>query len=122
MAQYVYVENYGSKTYEEIFRGKKITIPSRGRIKMARREAVAFIGTMSANGYVDEDGKFDNTKPAEKKLRMVIDQSSKQEEQKPTCNLDGKEFDSDEELERYLKSVENKTVEKDENGRIVKRK
>lgn len=116
MAQHVFVVNDGSETFVDSFRGKKIAIRPNEKIKMQRREAIAFLSTMSPKD------PHDPLRLVPKMLRIVPIDDYKEVE-KFICNLDGKEFDTQEQLDDYLKSVANKTFEKDEvTGAIRRRK
>lgn len=111
MAQHVFVENLGSKTYEDTFRERAISIPPGGRIEMQRREALIFLGMMSPPG---RDGN-----PVEKKLRIVPKDgqpADREEEQKKEyiCNLDGKKFDTQRELDDHLKTLSSKVVSREQ--------
>jgi hypothetical protein len=111
MAQQVLVKNVGSETYREVFRENEIVIPAGGTVKMQRREALLFLGTMSPTGS--------NGRPIEKKLELVpvgsIDSSVGQEPTKEfICNLDGKKFGSQAELDAHLKTLSSKTVTRDQ--------
>jgi hypothetical protein len=111
MAQHVFVENVGSATYEDEFRGQKISIPVGGRIKMQRREALIFLGCMSPTG---SDGK-----PAEKKLRLIpVDgeptETAAEVKKEHICNLDGQKFDTQQELDDHLKKLSSRTVTRDQ--------
>jgi hypothetical protein len=121
MAQHVYVINDGDTVYTERFQGNTITIKPKEKIKMERHAAVQFLSQMSAPGFIDENEHVDPNRPQEKRLRMQAIDGEAPEVRKAVCNLDGKEFDTDEELQRYLKSVADKNVEMDKNGNIKKK-
>ena len=98
MSEYVTVKNEGSKTYTEEFKGKKISIPSKGSIKMVKSEAVQFIGTVGTSNI---------EKGIEKNLVMIRGTPTPDVEE-PTkfiSHIDGREFDSQEELDKHLKSI-----------------
>lgn len=107
MAQHVFVENVGDKVYEETFREKDIIIPPGGKIKMQRREALIFLSMMSPTGK--------NGAPVEKRLRIVpVDSGASTEADEPKkefiCNLDGKKFDTQRELDEHLRTIASKVV------------
>jgi len=109
MAQHVYVENYGRERFSEEFRGETITLNPGERIKMQRREAITFLAQMSPTLPTE-------TRPPPKELRMVP--ISGGEEKKHVSNLDGRKFDTEEELDKHLASVSDQTVTQDEQGNI----
>lgn len=119
MAQHVRIVNEGKRPYTENFNGNIITIPVGGSIEMQRREAIRFMAQMSPPGYIDENGTVDNSKPAEKRLRMIPKDGKVETEKKFVCNLDGTEFDTQKELDEYLERVSDKVATMDDNGNIT---
>lgn len=114
MAKQAYVLNKGDSTYKEFFKGNTIVIKPGEKVKMQRREAIAFLSQISPP---DKQGY-----PVEKKLVLVPIDGNEKEEEKFVCNLDGKEFDTQSDLDAYLAIVSNKTVEKDDTGSIRRRR
>lgn len=120
MAQHVIVENYGSSTFSEEFEGETITLKPGDKINLARSKAVSLLSQMSAPGFVDENGSIDYSRPKEKKLRIisVIGETEKEY----SCNLDGKKFGTQKELDAYLETMKEKNVILDDSGVIRKAK
>ena len=108
MAQMVKVVNVGTVDYIDTYRDNPVKIPAWKSITMQRRDAIEFLGRMSPAG---KDGK-----PVPKMLVIEpIEASGKEEapEGKFICNLDGAEFDTQEELDEYLKKFASKTVSRE---------
>lgn len=119
MATHVKVINDGTETYVDQYNGKRIEIPVKGFIRMQRREAINFLSQMSPM-----DPK-DRNRLVPKILRLeVIDKDSKVKEKEPEkfiCNLDGRSFDTDAELQEHLKTLSDKVAVKDEAGNIKRK-
>lgn len=115
MAQHVFVENIGNRTYKDTFRDDEINIPVGGKIQMQRREALIFLGRMSPTG---PDGK-----PVEKMLRItpVSESVGEKEEKHFVCNLDGRSFSSQAELDAHLRTTANKTVTREQIDKAKRR-
>lgn len=108
MAQMVNVVNEGTADYVDTYRDNPVKIPAGKSIVMQRRDAIEFLGRMSLTG---RDGK-----PVPKMLKIEPIAGEKKEEEKTgrfICNLDGAEFDTQEELDEYLKKFASKTVTRD---------
>lgn len=111
------VFNDSSRDYTEEYNGEEILVPAKGSILMNRRDAVKFLGT-----YSGPDPK-DSTKPKEKRLRIIQlkPETSENGSGEYVCNLDGKTFNTQEELDEYLKKISDQTAEREDSG-IVKPK
>ena len=103
MAEYVSVKNLGSRTYTEEFKGKTISIPAKGSIKMIRQEAVHFLGSV---------GNSNIEKGIEKNLEIIRGPVpvEVEEEKKFFSHLDGLEFKTQEELDAHLSSLNPESV------------
>jgi hypothetical protein len=116
MARSVFVENHGSETYREVFRGRTIEIPSGSSIKMQRREAIAFLSTMS------QPDPRNHGNPIEKKLSITPDENDKTPDvEEFVCHLDNRKFSTKAALNKHLKKLEAYLVEKDVDGNIKKK-
>lgn len=116
MSRTVFVENHGEVTYRERFQGVDLEIPAGGAIKMQRREAIAFLSTMSI------PDPLNHNKPKEKKLVMVTDEKNKAPDAEEfISHFDGRKFRSKSELNKHLLTIKGKVVEKDSNGNIIKK-
>lgn len=126
LKQQVALLNRDRADYTETFKGDKVTIPAGKAIKMSRRDAVQFRGQYGGSA----DG--DPTRPKIKNLIMLpikeINPDLVAGELKDLaapvaktyiCNYDGREFDSQEELDEHLEAIKGNRVGKDEAGNLV---
>jgi hypothetical protein len=108
----VKVVNKDVEVYQEDFGGRTITIEPNGYEKMRRKEAVRFLGNASlvdkrtGQPHVKnlEIVSFAN-KPTKKETVKVAT-----EVKKFVCHFDGEEFDSQAELDTYLKNFEDQVA------------
>lgn len=101
----VKVWNDDTREYVEEYNGKMIRIPPKGFIVMERGDATGFMGKykpIKINGQTGEHVQ-------RKKLRREFieeredTRENNQEVKKHKCMIDGKEFNSEEELVKYVK-------------------
>jgi hypothetical protein len=110
----VKVKNNGSKDFEQRYKDALISIPKGKTVKMSRRDAIAFLGLLSP-----ADPKDPNSSGLEKNLEIIpldeIDETPDAPE-KFICHVDNKEFDTQEQLDEYIKRFEDQRIKKEPEG------
>lgn len=96
----VYVKNmHPTQTYREEFKGVKYAIGPKQAIKMDRRSALQFLGTTGTSSI--EKGVVKN-------LEIIENENDVEEAPEVTkyvSNVDGREFDTQKELDNYLSTM-----------------
>ena len=96
----VFVKNmHPTQTYKEEFKGVKYSIKPKQAIKMDRRSALQFLGTCGTSSI--EKGIVKNLEIIENETEL----EEVEESTKFVSNVDGKEFDTQKDLEEYLSSL-----------------
>ena len=85
--------------HKEKFKGDDIVIPAKGFITMPWPEAVQFRGQYTP---IIRDGLGRDLKPKMIRLERVSVESQSPESNKFICQMDGREFDSQAELDEYI--------------------
>jgi len=100
MSDQVAVYNANIYPYKEVFREKEVVIPSKGHIKMARDEAVLFLGTYSPP-ILNADGVH---MPQGYKMLKILGIGAKELVTEPDvkCNACGMKFANDSDLEAHV--------------------
>jgi len=117
----VYVRNDNAFDHNEEFNGDKIHIPAGGKVKMDRMKAIQFLGQFTPivlTGQGTPDERFI------KKLRIESIEGEKPEEVKPVfrCEKDGKEFKTQDELDRWIEeNYADEIIDEDAQKKVKKR-
>lgn len=118
----VQVVNDNVHPYREKFRGQEIFIAPKGSIEMDMNEAHLFLGTMPPNIEVDGSGI---QKPTSYKMLRIEMGGAKAPApvSKFKCMADGKEFNSQAELDAYIAENHTETmVDEDAKEKVVAKK
>lgn len=93
------VWNDWTQEHVEMFKGEEIRIPAKGFIEMGWSEAVQLKGQFSP---ILRDGTGRDLKPKMIRLEKISVASAEPEKAKFICQMDGKEFSSQKELDEYI--------------------
>lgn len=93
------VWNDWTAEHVETFKGETIRIPAKGFIVMDWAEAVQFKGSYTP---IVRDGMERDLKPKMIRLEKIAVASPEPEKQRFICQMDGKEFSSQQELDEYI--------------------
>lgn len=97
------VKNNGPVEYSEEFKGKRITIPAGGEIRMSFSEAHQFKSQFIAPRY-NGRGEPVNAKPLSVVADPIGPDAKTDASKEFTCMFDGETFDSQEELNAHIKA------------------